>query len=102
MCSKFTLGADVWPGLVKVQEEASEVVTAAAKVISHVKGPEATEKRGHLEDEMGDLIAALDALMVLNPRLDMDRIHERAAAKTRVYLDRHEKRQAKRNGKVTA
>lgn len=95
MCSRYTLGAEVWPGLVKVQEEASEVVSAAAKVIAHPKGPESDKYRGHLEDEIGDVLAAIDVLCELNV-IDLDRIEDRRADKYKTYTNRHFRRMAKR------
>lgn len=63
--TKFYIGADQWPGLSKVMEEAAEVVQVASKIIGTdgVVSPWGdADLRVKLTEELGDLLAAITFL----------------------------------------
>jgi len=66
------------PGLAKLAEEASEVAQVAAKIIG---GCDTPAQLMHLEDEMGDLYAALGFFIGNNPGVSWERIVDRAHEK---------------------
>ena len=68
------------PGLAKLAEECSEVSQSAAKIIG---GCDALEQLAHLEEEIGDVFAALAFFMQHN---DLDR--ERIAMQRKEKQDR--------------
>lgn len=89
----FGIGADTWPGLAKLAEEASEVIQIIAKLIAtggqtnHWSGMDLLRA---LEDEMGDLQAALTYVLTVNPRLHSGRVYDRAERKADLFHDWHE------------
>jgi len=73
-----TLGADKWPGLVKLIEECGEVQRVAAKLLAFPEGiipGEDTDWALELLDELADVKAAIEFVMLRNglPRMRMQR-----------------------------
>jgi NTP pyrophosphatase (non-canonical NTP hydrolase) len=81
-------------GLAKLAEECSEVSQAALKVIG---GCETPEQIAHLEDEMGDVYAALRFFLDNNPEISWSRIADRANEKS-IRWDTKRARRLAQNG----
>ena len=85
--AKFAIGAEVWPGVSKLLEEAGEVVQVGGKLLGtdgveeHWDG---TNLRTRLEDELADLAAAIEFVRSEN-HLDRERMAERTAAKLQTF-----------------
>lgn len=58
----FSIGADQWPGLAKVAEEAGEVIQVIGKLMAFPDGhyPDGTDLTWALTNELGDLKAAIE------------------------------------------
>jgi NTP pyrophosphatase (non-canonical NTP hydrolase) len=67
------------PGLAKLAEECSEVSQAAAKIIG---GCDTPGQLMHLEEEIGDVYAAIRFFTDNNPGISWSRIAERANEKS--------------------
>lgn len=92
----YSTGSDRWPGLSRLAEEAAEVLQIAGKIIGggndiHDDG---TDLRESLQDELGDLRAAIDYIVRKN-FLDWDAINRRRDTKRALY-EREERRAAAR------
>lgn len=93
----FSIGSLVWPGLSKVIEEAGEVLQLAGKLIatgglrSHWNAP---DLKLALEDEIGDLYAALDFFTHQNG-MNLSRIGKRRAQKRRLFEYWHQEQRRK-------
>lgn len=87
----YSIGSDRWPGLAKVAEECGEVIQVAGKIIA-ANGESAhwdgSDLRRRLEDEIADLRAAADFLILRNG-LDEDRIRHRAGDKLVLFEGWH-------------
>ena len=79
------------PGLAKLAEECSEVSQAAAKIIGGCDSP---EQLAHLEEEMGDVFAALRFFLTHNPDISWSRIIDRANEKELRWDTKRAKRMA--------
>jgi NTP pyrophosphatase (non-canonical NTP hydrolase) len=77
------------PGLAKLAEECSEVSQSAAKIIG---GCDTPGQLMHLEDEMGDVYAALRFFIDNNPGISWGRVLERAQEKGIRWDTKHARR----------
>lgn len=91
---RYGFGTDSWPGLAKLVEEAGEVVQVAAKLLGtggrlgHWDG---TNLARRLEEELGDLRAAIDFFVAHNSdQLDTAAIRQRTATKVGVFEGWHD------------
>jgi NTP pyrophosphatase (non-canonical NTP hydrolase) len=89
----FAIGADKWPGLSKLVEEAGEVLQVCGKLMGtfgssdHWDGSDLKER---LEQELGDLLAAIDFVLEANKEvLNSVRIGERRREKLKLFRDWH-------------
>ncbi|MEV0130929.1 hypothetical protein AB0H83_21000 [Dactylosporangium sp. NPDC050688] len=99
MTAPFGIGADVWPGLAKVAEEAGELLQVAGKLITTAGEPahhDGTDLRARLVEECGDLLAAIGYLTAANGIAD--EVAERAAGKREVFQAWHDRELARRAG----
>lgn len=87
----YRITSERLPGLAKLVEEAGEVIKDAAKIMGGCADPGAME---HLEDEIGDLYAALYFFTTENP-VNNGRIGSRSIEKLKRWTD---KRIAVRDG----
>jgi NTP pyrophosphatase (non-canonical NTP hydrolase) len=61
----YSIGSDTWPGLAKLAEECGEVIQVIGKIIA-LSGAEnydhwdGTNVRERLQEELGDVLAAID------------------------------------------
>ena len=84
---RFAIGADIWPGLSKLLEEAGEVVQIGGKLMgtagkhAHWDG---SDLRDRLTEELADLTAAVEFFIAHNP-IDRDEVTARAATKLATY-----------------
>jgi NTP pyrophosphatase (non-canonical NTP hydrolase) len=83
----YSIGSDHWPGLSKLIEECGEVIQVAGKIIAtngetaHWDG---TDLRERLQDELGDLVAAV-AFVGERNHLDQDRVLARVDEKSDLF-----------------
>ncbi len=88
----FAIGSSKWPGLSKLVEECGEVAQVIGKIVgtgdatNHWDG---TDLKKRLEEEMGDLLAALRFVGERN-NLDRGEIELRAHEKLRTFNEWHE------------
>lgn len=89
--SDFSIGGAKWPGISKLIEECAEVGQVCGKLIGS-RGVEdhwdGTNLRTRLEDEIGDLTAAILFVRELNG-LDSARLTERAKRKLAMFKEWH-------------
>lgn len=91
MAGPYSIGSDHCPGLSKLNEEAAEVIQVIGKamgvggLIEHWEG---THLRERLEDELGDLQAAISFVTSHNS-LDRERIYKRVVAKLLQFEEWH-------------
>ena len=92
----YSTGSDRWPGLSRLAEEAAEVLQIAGKIIGGGNDihDDVTDLRESLQDELGDLRAAIDYVVRKNG-LDWDAINRRRDTKRALY-EREEGRAAAR------
>lgn len=90
----FFIGARIWPGITKLVEEAGEVVQVCGKLMAnggasvHYDGSNLYER---LEEELGDVLAAIDFVMQHNDlRLSRTRIESRRKKKLQMFEHWHE------------
>jgi NTP pyrophosphatase (non-canonical NTP hydrolase) len=74
----YKITSNELPGLAKLAEECSEVGQVAAKLMGGCDGP---DERAHLEEEMGDVYAALRFFIDNNPDISWHRVADRANEK---------------------
>lgn len=91
MAGDFSIGSTTWPGISKLIEEAGEVQQVCGKLIG--SGGEVTHWDGtmldsRLEDELGDLLAAIHFVCHANG-LDSVRIHGRSTKKLALFHKWH-------------
>lgn len=81
----YSIGSDTWPGLSRLATEAAQVVRVAARIIggngSHDDG---AVMRESLQDELGDLRAAIDYVVGKNA-LDWGAVNRRRDRKRTLY-----------------
>jgi NTP pyrophosphatase (non-canonical NTP hydrolase) len=95
----FFIGADVWPGLSKLIEEAGEVVQVCGKLIATGGEPkhyDGTNLEHRLADELGDLLAAAECVITHSSPAFASRVLERYQQKLQLFnrwhvAQRHEK-----------
>lgn len=90
----YSIGGDPWPGLSKVIEECGELLQVAGKLMAtggavlHWEGGDMLSAR--LEEEIGDVRAALAYFLGANQVLSLNVIQERAKAKLDQFWTWHE------------
>lgn len=94
MSKPYRTNSETWAGLAKLVEECSEVIQAAAKIMGGCDSP---EHIAHLEDEIGDLGAAL-YFFGSNNAVD----HGRILARTNFKLTRWNARRERNRGNRVA
>ncbi|MEV4137378.1 hypothetical protein AB0J72_35030 [Dactylosporangium sp. NPDC049742] len=100
MTEPFGIGAEVWPGLAKVTEEAGELLQVVGKLVATGGRPDhydGTDLRDRLIEECGDLLAAIGYLTAANGIEDA--VAERAARKRQTFEGWH-RREAERRAIV--
>jgi len=91
MTAPFGIGAEVYPGLAKVAEEAGELLQVVGKLVAtsgaaaHYDG---SDLRMRLIEECGDLLAAVGYLTAANGITDA--VTERAARKRELFQTWHD------------
>lgn len=89
----FQLGTSEWPGLAKLAEEAGEVVQVIGKLmatggnVAHWEGSDLAER---LEEELGDLLAAVEFVIAHNGALNETQINARKLRKRQIFETWHE------------
>jgi len=85
----FSIGSKKWPGISKLVEEAGEVQQVCGKLIG-ARGEtlhwDGTNLRQRLEEELGDLVAAIGFVIERNG-LNEDAIERRSVEKHKLFWD---------------
>jgi NTP pyrophosphatase (non-canonical NTP hydrolase) len=87
----FAIGDKVWPGISKLTEECGEVIQVCGKLMGSrgsVKHWDGTNLRSRLQDELGDLLAAID-FVTAHCELDERGIIERRVKKRDLFNKWH-------------
>lgn len=102
MTTRWEIGADEWSGVSKLVEETGEVLQVIGKM-------QATEGRAEhwdgsnlhrrLEEELGDLLAAIHFVVEHAPALLPEAINERKLAKQRLFNKWHADQQGRKDGR---
>ncbi len=88
----FSIGGNVWPGLSKLIEECGEVGQVCGKIIGNhgrLDHWDGTNLADRLQDEMGDVLAAIEFVMQANPILVRYIVEDRKAAKLKMFMEWH-------------
>jgi NTP pyrophosphatase (non-canonical NTP hydrolase) len=89
----FAIGADRWAGLSKLIEEAGEVVQVCGKLLAtygDVKHWEGSHLGERLEQELGDLLAAVEFVLEVNPAvLSRQAVEARLQKKLELFRQWH-------------
>jgi len=97
------IGSDVWPGLGKASEECGELLQLLGRLIAYPEDehPSGRDPAEGLVDEIGDLQAALEYLVAVNP-IDALAVRERKGRKLALFMRWHlEERQRAKIACVT-
>jgi NTP pyrophosphatase (non-canonical NTP hydrolase) len=95
---RFAIGSHTWPGLSKLNEECGENVQVVGKLMAFPSGEHpdgAGPLSGRLEDELGDLMAAIQYVAFANDKLDASKIVARAQKKLALFKRWHEDERAR-------
>ncbi|RZK43636.1 MAG: hypothetical protein EOO61_04860 [Hymenobacter sp.] len=85
----YTMCNETWPGMAKLIEEAGEVTQVCGKIISVRGSPfyyDGTQLRFPLQEELGDLLAAITYVIDEN-NLDKSVIRSRVTEKLKKYYN---------------
>lgn len=88
----LAIGSDVWPGLAKVAEECGELQQVIGKLIAYpdeVHPDRDGPLLDRLQDELGDVVGAINFVVAVNDRIDGKRHVERASTKFGRFLGWH-------------
>jgi NTP pyrophosphatase (non-canonical NTP hydrolase) len=89
----FAIRDDEWAGLSKLVEECGEVLQVIGKIMGtrgHVDHWDGTDLAARLEEELGDLEAAVTFVLAHNwEHLDKDKIYARARDKMALFEEWH-------------
>lgn len=88
---QFCIGSPWWPGVVKVSEEAAEVIQVLAKLQATGGLPEhwdGSNLHERLESELGDLLAAIEFMIEHSP-LSTEHINTRCLEKRETFRRWH-------------
>lgn len=94
------IGSETWPGLTKLLEECGETVQVIGKILAFPeslrdKHPDGTFLVPRLEEELGDVLAAIDYVMAANDVLDNQAIEMRRHRKLDRFLGWHNEERAR-------
>lgn len=87
----YSIGSDVWPGLAKAGEESGELIQVIGKIIAAggaIAHWDGSDLMTRLEDEAGDVLAAVDFLIEASG-LDADRVWDQRLAKLALFRQWH-------------
>lgn len=90
---QFAIGSRRWVGLSKLIEEAGEVTQVAGKLLAtggDVKHWDGTDLAERLTEELGDLQAAVEFVVFMNPEIDSNAVGRRAGLKRATFRDWHD------------
>lgn len=90
----FAIGASRWAGISKLVEEAGEVGQVCGKLIAtygEIQHWDGSCLRDRLEEEMGDVLAAIDFVLAVNPLEGLRRevVEARRAQKLALFWKWH-------------
>jgi NTP pyrophosphatase (non-canonical NTP hydrolase) len=89
--NNFNFGSTNWPGLAKLIEECGEVIQVAGKIMAtngEVAHWDGTDLRDRLQEEIGDLVAAIGFVGEYND-LDLDTVEKRIDKKAELFEKWH-------------
>ena len=94
----YSIGSDHWPGISKLMEESGEVGQVVGKLLATNGLPhhwDGTNLTARLEDELGDLRAAIEFLLRHNPQLNRAAVTQRHRQKLRMFEQWHAQQRPK-------
>jgi hypothetical protein len=80
----YGIGSDTWPGLSQLAADAARVVRRVAAITGDDTQPDSDRLRASLQEELGDLRAAIDYVVGKNA-LDWDAVNRRRDRKRSLY-----------------
>lgn len=80
----YRIDSDTWPGLSQLAEDAAQIVRHVGAIIDDDAGQDAAGLRASLQEELGDLRAAIDYVIGKNA-LDWDAVNRRRDRKRSLY-----------------
>lgn len=90
---RYSIGSDVWPGLSKLIEECGELQQVMGKILAtggdphHWDGSNLVQR---MEEEIGDVLAAIGFVVFHTKALDFDAIAHRSQEKRLRFEQWHE------------
>lgn len=88
--SLFAIGAERWAGISKLMEEAGEVVQVCGKLLATYGDVKHWHLGERLEEELGDVLAAVDFVLDVNSTvLRRQAVETRRAAKLELFRQWH-------------
>lgn len=97
----FSFGSDVFPGLAKLLEEMGELGQVCGKLMGtggQVEHWDGTNLRDRLEEELGDLEAAILFFGLANPDIDLMKVMARSQKKLELFKAWHAEGEKSRLG----
>lgn len=87
----LSIGADVWPGLAKLSEECGELIQVIGKISAFPDSPhpDGTDLVKRLQEELADVVAAVEYVSFANPVLDYKQCYTRREMKLERFRDWH-------------
>lgn len=87
----LSIGQTIWPGLAKLLEESGELQQVIGKLAAYPGGahPDGTLLIDRLHDEIADVMAACDFVVMVNPRINHGRVEQRRERKRGRFLGWH-------------
>lgn len=85
----FAIGSHIWNGVSKLSEEAGEVVQVIGKLMGNGGSTDHWDGSNllvRLQEEIGDVLAACDFVMLANLALDSEFIERRREEKLKLFL----------------
>lgn len=88
----FAIGDKEWPGISKLVEEAGEVGQVAGKLMGtggHLAHWDGTNLARRLEEEMGDVLAAVNFVLMTCDEVSAQEVRQRAEYKLTLFMEWH-------------
>lgn len=97
----YGIGSDTWPGLSQLGEDAAQIVRRVSAIIGDDTHQDPAGLRASLQEELGDLRAAIDYVIGKND-LDWDAVNRRRDRKRGRYERAHPRKGPAYAGKAPA
>jgi hypothetical protein len=97
----YGIGSDTWPGLSQLAADAAQIARRAGAIIGDDTHEDTAGLRASLQEELGDLRAAIDYVIGKNA-LDWDAVNRRRDRKRSLYERAHAGKAPAHAGKAAA